>query len=150
MFVSAGCFNLYAVKYFTNQNISWAMEKPSQLSSRKFKSLLLYSVEEVTLLWDWLGRRRGTLPFNRPEQLLWGLYYLKVYPTWDQMALTTGVTEKTLRKWVGVVVDYLAGIDNWVSTYYNYSTRLSDTYLSQQQRYHSSLADRLEIGNGDC
>ena len=77
MFVSAGCFNLYAVKYFTNKD---------------------------------------TLPFNRPEQLLWALYYLKVYPTWDQMAMTTGITEKTLRKWVGIVVNYLASIENWVRT----------------------------------
>jgi hypothetical protein len=56
------------------------------------------------------------MPFNQPEQLLWTLYYLKVYPTWDQMAMTTGITEKTLRKWVGVVVDYLASIENWVRT----------------------------------
>jgi hypothetical protein len=116
MFVSAGCFNLYAVKYFTNQDISWAFEKPSRLSSRKFKSLFLLNVKEVVKLWDTLVHRRGTLPFNRPEQLLWALYYMKVYPTWDQMALTTGITEKTLRKWVGVVVEYLANIDDWVCT----------------------------------
>ena len=116
MFVSAGCFNLYAVKYFTNKDISWAMEKPSRLSARKFKSLFLLNVKEVAALWDNLDKRRGTLPFNRPEQLLWALYYLKVYPTWDQMAMTTGITEKTLRKWVGVVVDYLANIDDWVRT----------------------------------
>jgi hypothetical protein len=117
MFVSAGCFNLYAVKYFTNPNISWALDKPSQLSGRKFKSLFLYSVDEVALLWEFLEKtRRATMPFNRPEQLLWALYYLKVYPTWDQMALTTGITEKTLRKWVGVVVKYFAEIDNWVRT----------------------------------
>jgi hypothetical protein len=31
------------------------------------------------------------------------------------MALTTGITEKTLRKWVGVVVKFFAeSIDNWV------------------------------------
>jgi hypothetical protein len=117
--VSAGCFNLYAVKYFTNQDISWAFDKPSRLSSRKFKSLFLLNVKEVVKLWDTLVHRRGTLPFNRPEHLLWALYYMKVYPTWDQMALTTGITEKTLRKWVGVVVEYLANIDDWVCIMYN-------------------------------
>jgi hypothetical protein len=121
MFVSAGCFNLYAVKYFTNKDISWAFDKPSQLSSRKFKSLFLYSVDEVEVLWDMLvnrnpRRHHEVLPFNRPEQLLWALYYLKVYPTWDQMAMTTGITEKTLRKWVGIVVDYLAGFEGFVRT----------------------------------
>jgi hypothetical protein len=116
MFVSAACFNLYAVRYFTNKDISWAFDKPSRLSSRKFKSLFLYNVKEVVKLWDALCNRRGTLPFNRPEQLLWTLYYLKVYPTWDQMAMTTGITEKTLRKWVAIVVEYLANIDDWVRT----------------------------------
>jgi hypothetical protein len=121
MYVSAACFNLYAVKYFTNKDISWAFDKPSRLSSRKFKSLFLYNVKEVVKLWDALCNRRGaTLPFNRPEQLLWALYYLKVSPTWDQMAMTiTGITEKTLlRKWVGIVVDYLANIDDWVRRSY--------------------------------
>jgi hypothetical protein len=114
MFVSAGTFNLYAVKYFTNQEISWAFDKPSQLSACKFKSLFLFSVDEVLSLWKNLEGTPSTESFNRPEHLLWTLYYLKVYPTWDQMAMTTGVTEKTLRKWVGYVVDYLASIDDWV------------------------------------
>jgi hypothetical protein len=118
MFVSTGCFNLYAVKYFTNKNISWAFNKPSALSKRAFKSLFLYSAEEVALLWEFLEdnykSKNDPMPFNRPEQLLWALYYLKVYPTWDQMAMTTGITEKTLRKWVGVVVKFLSEIENWV------------------------------------
>jgi hypothetical protein len=117
-FVSQGCFNLYAVRFFTNQQISWAMDKPSQLSERKFKSLFLLSVEEVTELWEYYEHLRSIKenppPFHRPEQLLFALYYLKVYPTWDQMCLTTGITEKTLRKWVGTVVEYLSNIETWV------------------------------------
>ena len=111
-------FDLYAVKFFTNQNISWALDKPSRLSDRKFKSLFLFSVEEVTTLWEFFEEtnKRGTLPFSKPEHLLWALYYLKVYPTWDQMAMTTGITEKTLRKWVSIVVKYLSEIENWVRT----------------------------------
>jgi hypothetical protein len=62
-----------------------------------------FSVEEVTELWEYFEHLRSIKdsppPFNRPEQLLFALYYLKVYPTWDQMTLTTGITEKTLRKW---------------------------------------------------
>jgi hypothetical protein len=123
MFVSAGCFNLYTVRYFTNKDISWAFDKPSRLSSRKFKSLFLYkNIKELVSLWDNLVQRRGTLPFNRPEQLLWALYYLKVYPTCDQMTMTTNITEKTLRKWVSIVVDYLANINDWVRTTASYST----------------------------
>ena len=33
------------------------------------------------------------------------------------MAMTTGKTEKTLRKWVGIGVDYIASIDNWVCAF---------------------------------
>jgi hypothetical protein len=115
MFVSKGCFNLYAVRYFTNKEINW--EKPTKLSTRKFKSLFLYRVEEVVALWNYLQTRQGkNLVFNRPEMLLWTLYYLKVYPTWDQMTLTTGITEKTLHKWVGTVVDYISEVDDLVRT----------------------------------
>ena len=117
MYVSKGCFDLYAVKFFTNQNISWSFEKPSRLSDRHFKSLFLLSVDEVTILWEFLDDNyKKTMPFTRPEHLLFALYYLKVYPTWDQMATTTGRTEKTLRKWVGIVVEFLLEIDNWVSS----------------------------------
>jgi hypothetical protein len=131
MFVSAACFDLYAVKYFTNNEISWAFDKPSRLSSRKFKSLFLYTVDEITRLWEVMCMKNATIPmpFNRPEQLLWTLYYLKVYPTWDQMAMTTGITEKTLRKWVGVVVDYLASIENWVRTSFSIMLHLLTTCL---------------------
>jgi hypothetical protein len=58
MFVSAVCFNRYAMKYFTNKDISWAFDKPSRLSSRKFKSLFLYNVKEVVRLWDNLFQHR--------------------------------------------------------------------------------------------
>jgi hypothetical protein len=115
MYISKGCFNLFAVKYFTNMEICWESDRPSRLSVRKFKSLFLYTAKEVASLWENLDRRHGILPFHRPEHLLWTLYYLKVYSTWDQMAMTTGVSEKTLRKWVEIVVEYLANIDNWVS-----------------------------------
>ena len=123
MYVSKGMFDLYAVKFFTNQNISWAFDKPSRLSERKFKSLFLFSVEEVTELWEFFeDTNKRALPFHKPEHLLWALYYLKVYPTWDQMSLTTGITEKTLRKWVSIVVKYLSEIENWVRT--NRATRV--------------------------
>jgi hypothetical protein len=115
MFVSKGIFHIYSVKYFTKKHVSY--EKPLKLSPRKFKSLFLYNINEVVALWDYLQRRQGrNLKFNRPEVLLWALYYLKVYPTWDQMALTTGITEKTLRKWVGIVVDYISEVDDLVRT----------------------------------
>jgi hypothetical protein len=148
MFVSAGCFNLYAVRYFTNKDISWAFDKPSRLSSRKFKSLFLYNVKEVVKLWDALCNRRGTLPFNRPEQLLWTLYYLKVYPTWDQMAMTTGITEKTLRKWVGIVVDYLANIDDWVGTTFSSPSKiitltLTTCFVAPRACHHLLQTDRM-------
>jgi hypothetical protein len=114
MFISKADFDLWAVKCFTNQYLSFCFEKPSKLSERHFRSLFLYSSEEVAALWATLYKR-SDFPLTRPEELLWALYYLKVYPTWDQMAMTTGKSEKTLRKWVGIAVDYLAGIDDFVS-----------------------------------
>jgi hypothetical protein len=113
MFVSVACFNLWAIKCFTNAEIGEVMEAGSRLSNRHFKALFLYTDREVAALWATLDRRRD-FPIKRPDQLLWALYYLKVYPTWDQMAIITGTSEKTLRKWVGTCVDYLASIDDWV------------------------------------
>lgn len=115
MFVSRACFDLWAVRCFTNQELRFCYENPSRLGARHFRSLFLYNNKEVTALWRSLDIRPD-FPFTRPEQLLWTLYYLKVYPTWDAMALVTGTTEKTLRKWVGIGVDYLAGIKDWVRT----------------------------------
>jgi hypothetical protein len=113
-YIAAGVFELFAVKYFTNREISWAFDKPSRLSNHKFKSLFLYNVRDVRALWAKLDE--GDMPFNHPEHLLWTLYYLKVYPTWDQMAMTTSISEKTLRKWIGIVINHLGAIDDLVRT----------------------------------
>jgi hypothetical protein len=130
MFVSQACFDLWALKLFTNKDLSDILEKPSKLCTRHFKALFLYTSREVYELWTELNQRDGHLPFHRPEHLLWTLYYLKVYPTWDQMAVTTGVTEKTLRKWVGIVVDYLSNIDDWVRPSTTTSNLSSYNYCS--------------------
>jgi DDE superfamily endonuclease len=115
MFVSKACFDLWAVRCFTNQELRFCYENPSKLSTRHFKSLFLYSSAEVTALWRSL-EMKPDFPLPRPEHLLWTLYYLKVYPTWDNFAMITGTTEKTLRKWVDIGVQYLAGIKDWVRT----------------------------------
>ena len=117
-FIAVGTFDLFAVRYFTNKDVSYCFERPSRLSARHFKALFHYSSTEIQTLWNELNERarelKGALPF-KPEHLLFGMYYLKVYPTWDLMAMTTGITEKTLRKWVGMVINHLAEIDNLVS-----------------------------------
>jgi hypothetical protein len=124
-YISTASFNLWAIKLFTNQEISWALDPPSQLSLHRFRSLFLLTPKECEVLWTNVYNRErlnGGMPFNRPEHLLWTLYYLKVYPTWDQMATLTGASEKTLHKWITFVVEYLAGIKDWVREYIQYKS----------------------------
>jgi hypothetical protein len=147
MFVSQACFDLWAVKGFTNRELSFCFEKPSRLSKRHFKSLFLYSSREVAALWATLDKRHD-FRLKHPEQLLWGLYYLKVYSTWDQMAVTTGTSEKTLRKWVGDCIDYIASIDEWVRSVQYNSSILCHCYNASQ--YVTSSCNHRLIGTTDC
>jgi hypothetical protein len=102
--------SFFFVKCFTNRDLSNCLEMPSLLFERHFKSLFLYMITEVTAHWASLDMRPGF-----PGATLWTLYYMKVYPTWDQMAVITGTTEKTLCKWVIQGADYLDSIHDWVS-----------------------------------
>jgi hypothetical protein len=91
-FIAVGTFDLMAVRYFTNKEVSYCFERPSRLSTRHFKALFHFSSTEVQTLWNELNERarerevKMPLPF-KAEHLLFGLYYLKVYPTWDLMAI---------------------------------------------------------------
>jgi hypothetical protein len=53
-FISSSSFNLWAIKLFTNQEISWALDPPSQLSLQRFRSLFLLTPREwCTIVSAW-------------------------------------------------------------------------------------------------
>lgn len=53
-------------------------------------------------------------PAYKPKHLLWALHFMKCYPTENQMASTVNEDEKTLRKWVWIFIDALAGLKSEV------------------------------------
>lgn len=59
------------------------------------------------ILWDKLG---ASLNF-KPKHLLWALLFLKTYNTEHVMSTILKTDEKTLRKYVWMVVDALANLN---------------------------------------
>jgi hypothetical protein len=50
-----------------------------------------------------------------PKHLMWALFFLRTYNREEVIATIMGVTEKTLRKWIWLVIKKLSSIDTLVS-----------------------------------
>jgi hypothetical protein len=73
--------------------------------SRFFKSEFGVSEKVFRRIWKDVNFTKTT----KPEHVLWGLHFLKCYPTEACMCRATGVkTRKTVRKWKKNVVTKLA------------------------------------------
>ena len=46
------------------------------------------------------------------KHFLWALYFLKNYPSTDNMVAIFDTNDKTLRKWIWIVIDMIKNIDN--------------------------------------
>src|SRR5689334_5252900 len=76
---------------------------------RRFRALFGVSFQILLSLWDIL-QQNAPVQFRR-EHLLWGLYFLKVYPTETVASCFFAVTEKTWRKWIFVVVQAISQLE---------------------------------------
>jgi len=73
--------------------------------SRFFKSEFGVSENVFRKIWQDVDFSKRT----KPEHVLWGLHFLKCYPTEPSMCRTTGCkSRKTVRKWKNRVVKKLA------------------------------------------
>ena len=53
----------------------------------------------------------------KPKHLLWVLIFLKTYTTESSLAVAIGVDEKTLRKWIFIIIYAISDLeDDWVGS----------------------------------
>ena len=53
----------------------------------------------------------------KPKHLLWVLIFLKTYTTESSLAVAIGVDEKTLQKWIFIIIYAISDLeDDWVSS----------------------------------
>ena len=53
----------------------------------------------------------------KPKHLLWVLIFLKTYTTESSLAVAIGVDEKTLRKWIFIIIYAISDLENdWVGS----------------------------------
>ena len=76
---------------------------------RRFRSLFGVSPELCSVIWSRLGGKQ--VKSGNPMHLLWALLFLKVYANEDVLSVIAGVSRKTYRKWVWVVVTLLSNLD---------------------------------------
>jgi hypothetical protein len=59
------------------------------------------SIKTLTRIWDTCSSNNLS---SKPEHLLWTLQFLKTYETEEILSNTFGVSRKTYRKWVWIMV----------------------------------------------
>ena len=53
----------------------------------------------------------------KPKHLLWAVIFLKTYTTESSLAVAIGVDEKTLRKWIFIIINAISDLeDDWVGS----------------------------------
>lgn len=84
--------------------------------ARRFKAF--YGVEPVVIAKLWVALFESRWLFfagvrgPKPIHLLWGLLFLRRYGTEEMMAVLTGVSEKTFRKWAWFYATGIANLDS--------------------------------------
>eukprot|EP00977_Amphora_coffeiformis_P007617 scaffold1684_cov214-Amphora_coffeaeformis.AAC.1 len=71
-----------------------------------FRSHFGCSPDVCSILWQKIDERMQPRPRGMmPKHLLWALLFLKTYQKEDVLAGRAGTTQKTLRKWVWIIID---------------------------------------------
>lgn len=75
-----------------------------KLSYRIWRAHIGLEIEKVEVLWIWLNREGIT---TQPIYLLWTLYYLRRYPTTEELELLLQVDHKTFKKHTEPIINFL-------------------------------------------
>jgi len=93
--------------WIINHNLTSSAE-----SEMEFRAHFGLSTSSVFLLWNQLvDAPRSRVPANtKLKHLLWTLLYLKVYPTEFVLCRMVKTNRKTLRTWIGKMLDAIFGL----------------------------------------
>ena len=112
------------------------MNRPSMVrdkgdSHRRFRALFGVDPEVCAAAWDLVGFNFGFPKGCEKVHLMWTLLFLKTYKTENDLAaMLGGIDEKTLRKWVKIMVELLARLESEV---------VSDILFEKNHRFNSPL-----------
>ena len=84
----------------------------NQASLEKFKVLFGTSIDVCEHLWNDISVQVRQVPgyqMYQKQHFLWGLYWLRHYPSDRMNALACGCDRKTVVKWTGITVRHIAG-----------------------------------------
>ena len=81
----------------------------------------------------------------KPKHLLWALIFLKTYTTESSLLVAIGVDEKTLRKWIFIIIYAISDfMDDWVASLFTKILLMSLTIVFLQikweNRFHGYCA----------
>jgi len=84
---------------------------PTANQIRDFKSQFGVSWHVCADVWNLLNDHNNLGKYTEPHHLLWSLLFLKVYGNEKTHAALVGVTVKTFRKWVWIMIEKLAEME---------------------------------------
>jgi hypothetical protein len=93
--LSAQDFFEIGMKQILNQQVG-----AHESSRRKFVSTFGTDPIVVAVLWKLLSAQTPYIQGCKPQHLLWALMFMKLYSKETVLAVLSGSSEKTLRKWV--------------------------------------------------
>ena len=112
-----------SIKYFgppVKDCLKWKSKVIRRFNERTFRSLFCLNCQEIywlwRVLWNHCEDKALVNPVTNIDHLMWTLYYWKIYPTWRNFSIQTGIDEKTLSKWVLAVEDCVDSMEHLVRT----------------------------------
>lgn len=88
---------------------------------RKMRSCFGVSVHMVCTIWRILTEQEKMPDNAEPKHLFWALGFLKTYATEHSLAVWFKCDEKTLRKWVWIMIDALSSLEIVSIIFYLYN-----------------------------
>ena len=86
--------------------------------NQRFKALCGVHPTVSAIVWGELKRSMLVEDACKPKHLLWVLIFLKTYSTESSLAVAIGADEKTLRKWIFIIIYAISDLeDDWVGAF---------------------------------
>ena len=86
--------------------------------NQRFKALCGVHPTVCAIVWGELKQSMLVEDACKPKHLLWALIFLKTYTTKSSLAVAMGVDEKTLLKWIFIIIYAISDLeDDWVGAF---------------------------------
>ena len=106
--------------------------------NQHFKLICGVHLTVSVIVWGELKQSMLVKDACKPKHLLWVLIFLKTYTTESSLVVAIGVDEKTLRKWIFIIIYAISDLeDDWVGSLFTKILLTSLTFVFLQMKWEN-------------